>query len=140
MNQDTVVFIAFCLFAGLLGLRWRLGWPEKRAGKHTERTAGETGPETAGPGKPVREQNDGQGRERLRRFFRVVQLLVLAGLMMGMSFALIRDFADVRLPFSPRLILRCLIFVCTIYIFAAGCKRVFVRKNQGKRRGNRFWG
>ena len=109
MSGDTIIFIAFCLFILLLGSRFRQRITE----------SGGARPEM----------------KRRVRFFSIVQLVVLGGLMIYMIPLLIRDFSGPEQPPMTSAILRCLIFVFTIYIFVTGCMRLFGRKDQGNAGG-----
>lgn len=104
MSGDTIIFIAFCLFILLLGSRFRQRISESKGGR----------PEM----------------KRRVRFFSIIQLVVLGGLMIYMVPLLIRDFSGPGQAPVTSVILRCLIFVFTIYIFVTGCMRLCGRKDQ----------
>lgn len=104
MSGDTIIFIAFCLFILLMGSRFRQRIRESKG----------TRPEM----------------KRRVRLFSMIQLIVLGGLLIYMIPLLIKDFSGQGQLVMTSVILRCLIFVFTIYIFVTGCMRLFGRKDQ----------
>lgn len=106
MDRDTLVFIAFCVFTLLLGVRF---WQQRRERK-TETEAGR------------------------RRYFTLIQVIVLGGLLIYMVPWLVRDFRETEPLLNPGFILRCLIFVFTIYIFISRGRGLFRQSVKGNRK------
>lgn len=125
--MDTVIFIAFCFFVVFLGGRIKQGGLPVRKGQTPEETPFSEGAEVAGP--PVVQKSCG-GKNRRRFIFLLIQLIVLAVLMIYMIPFLIRDFTQGESTDYLHVILRCLIFVFTIYIFVSGVIKVFCKGNK----------
>lgn len=126
MDRDTFIFIAFCLFLVLAGIRIKQRISGKR--NHTASGSGKADKKPEGAEPPeIRERR--HRRERRVRIFSIVQLIVLGGLMVYMIPALVRDFMYPGRVEMMNLILRCLIFVFTIYIFVLTYLKVFARKH-----------
>lgn len=132
MNWDTYIFIAFCVFMFMVGMRLKQRFGKKKQEEpeikvRKNQRAKMTAISTEEP-PLVRERR--LRRERRTRFFTIVQLFVLFGLMIFMAPALVKD---LMLPESidvPNFFLRCLIFVFTIYVFILGYLKVFRRKRE----------
>ena len=127
MDRDTLIFIAFCVFILLVIVRFK---QDRRQGKNTGSTDDGrlTGTESAGE---YSERSTGQvKREKWRRLFAIIQLVVLGGLIIYMIPVLGRGFMAPGEMDMMDIFLRCLIFVFTIYIFIAGCLRLLRRKNK----------
>lgn len=119
MDRDTLIFIAFCVFVLLLGVRF---WQQLR--ERTEKTAADrsTTDETI----PL------PGKSR-RRFFILIQVIVLGGLLIYMVPLLIRDFKGTESILNSGFILRCLIFVFTIYILISRGRGLLRQRVKGNR-------
>ena len=72
-------------------------------------------------------------REKRVRFFTIAQLFVLGGLMIYMIPALVRDFMVPGRVDAMNMILRCLIFLFTIYIFILSYLKLFGKKGKEDR-------
>lgn len=120
MDRDTLIFIAFCAFVLLLGLRAGLQFRDRTEKSETERTAA---------GKTVQRPEKSR-----RRFFSLVQVIVLGGLLIYMVPLLIRDFNGTGPTPDGGFVLRCLIFVFTIYIFISRGRRLFRQRVKGNRK------
>lgn len=131
MSKDTLIFVAFCVFAFLVGMRMKQRWSEWRKKKQPEvRVNKNQRPKTEHADEPPEVKARRLRRESRVRFFTIAQLFVLAGLMFYMVPALVRDFMLPGRVDAMNIILRCLIFVFTIYIFILGYIKVFRRKNK----------
>lgn len=121
MDRDTLIFIAFCVFILLLGVRFWQQFRERAVKMEADRIAAdETVPLPA------------EGR---RHYFILIQVIVLGGLLIYMVSRLIRDFKEAEPVLNAGFILRCLIFVFTIYIFVSrgrGVLRQYVKGNRKK--------
>lgn len=122
--MDTVIFIAFCVFVLLLGIRIKQRWQPGKKEEEASVSEEEEIPETC----IVR--NNRLRKERRRSIFLWIQLMILAVLSVYMIPFLIRDFTAGNPMPLVNIILRCLIFVFTIYIFASGCMKVFCKRNK----------
>lgn len=132
MNQDTFIFVAFCVFAFLVGMRLKQRWSEWKKKKQPEvQIPKNQRSKVEHADEPPEVKARRQRRESRVRFFTIVQLFVLGGLMFYMVPALVRDFMLPGRVDALNIILRCLIFVFTIYIFILGYVKVFRRKNKG---------
>lgn len=134
MSKDTIIFVAFCVFALLVGMRLKQRWSEWRKNKEPEEKINKNQrSKTAQAEEPAEVRAKRLRRESRVRFFTIVQLFVLGGLMVYMIPALVRDFMIPGRVDAMNIILRCLIFIFTIYIFVLGYFKVFHRKDKGKR-------
>lgn len=130
MDRDTLILVAFCIFALLLGMRLkqRLGAWKKQ--KNEVKMNKNQRPKMAHAEEPAEVRAKRLRREKRIRRFTIVQLLVLLGLMIYMVPALIKDFMVPGRVDVSNLFLRCLIFIFTIYIFILGYIKVFGRKQK----------
>lgn len=121
MDRDTLIFIAFCVFILLSGVRFWQQLRERAVKTEADRSAAdETVPLPA---------------KSRRRYFILIQVTVLGGLLIYMVPWLIRDFKGAESVLNTGFILRCLIFVFTIYIFVSrgrGVLRQCVKGNRKK--------
>lgn len=135
MSRDTFIFIAFCVFLVLAGFRVKQrisGWKQQRQ----TGVAGKKETKTGATEEPPEVKEKRVRREKRVRFFTIAQLVVLAGLMVYMIPALVQDFMYPGRVDSMNLILRCLIFVFTIYIFILAYLKIFAKK-QTETNGNK---
>lgn len=131
MTRDTFILIAFCVFVFLAGMRMRQRWSEWRKKKTAEPPLAKNQRSKAAHADESPEVRSRRiRREKRVRFFTIVQLLVLGGLMIFMIPSLVRDLMLPGRVETVNLFLRCLIFVFTIYIFIIGYIKVFGRKNK----------
>ena len=130
MGRDTLILIAFCVFAFLLGIRIKQRFSEWKSKKSGGKINKNQRSKLAHAEEPPEIKARRLRRERRVRFFTIVQLFVLAGLMIYMIPALVRDFMVPGRVDLMNIILRCLIFVFTIYIFILGYVKVFGQKNK----------
>ena len=115
MDRDTLIFIAFCVFILLLGVRF---WQQLR--ERTDRSiADEAVPLPA---------------KSRRRYFILIQVIVLGGLLIYMLSWLIRDFKGAEPVLNAGFILRCLIFVFTIYIFISRGRDLLRQRVKGNKK------
>lgn len=136
MNMDTFIFVAFCVFAFLLGMRLKQRWSDRRKKKQPEERVNKNQRSKAAyVDEPPEVKARRLRRESRVRFFTIAQLFVLAGLMFYMVPSLVRDFMLPGRVDAVNIILRCLIFVFTIYIFVLGYVKVSRRKNKGDSEG-----
>lgn len=98
MNRDALMLGAFALFLILVVILWRKTCNEKQ--KQTTLFVGR------------------------RRIFKIIQLLILFGLLIYMIPLLWMDLQDVAQIVWSEFLLRCLIFVITIYILFLGIRRL----------------
>ena len=132
MSKDTLIFVAFCVFAFLVGMRMKQRWSDwKKKKQPEERISKNQRPKAVPADEPPEVKARRLRREGRVRFFTIAQLFLLGGLMFYMVPALVRDFMLPGRVDSTNIILRCLIFVFTIYIFIQGYVKVFRRKNKG---------
>lgn len=132
MSKDTLIFVAFCVFAFLVGMRMKQRWSDwKKKKQPEERISKNQRPKAVPADEPPEVKARRLRREGRVRFFTIAQLFLLGGLMFYMVPALVRDFMLPGRVDATNIILRCLIFVFTIYIFILGYVKVFRRKNKG---------
>ncbi len=132
MSKDTLIFVAFCVFAFLVGMRMKQRWSDWKKKKQPEERINKNQRSKAVPAdEPPEVKTRRLRREGRVRFFTIAQLFLLGGLMFYMVPALVRDFMLPGRVDATNIILRCLIFVFTIYIFILGYVKVFRRKNKG---------
>lgn len=134
MNWDIYIFIAFCVFMLMVGMRFRQRWLDRKKPADAPRINKNQRPkmaETTTEEPPfVRERRI--RREKRVRFFTIAQLVVLFGLMVFMLPSLVRNIMVPQTINFPNFFLRCFIFVFTIYIFFLGYTKVFGRKSKEK--------
>lgn len=131
MGRDTFILVAFCIFAFLLGLRLKQRWGEwKQKKTPEERIRKNQRSKMAVTEEPPEVKARRIRREKRTRFFTIAQLFVLVGLMIYMIPALVKDFMMPGQVDAMNLILRCLIFVFTIYVFILGYIKIFNRKTK----------
>lgn len=132
MSKDTLIFAAFCVFAFLVGLRLKQRWDTWKKGKQPEEKINKNQrPKAALADEEPEEVRVRRLRRESRvRFFTIAQLIVLGGLMIYMIPALVTDMMLPGRVEATNIILRCLIFVFTIYIFILGYLKVFRRGNK----------
>ena len=117
MDRDTLIFIAFCVFILLLGVRF---WQQLRERTETDRSiADEAVPLPA---------------KSRRCYFILIQVIVLGGLLIYMLPWLIRDFKGAEPVLNAGFILRCLIFVFTIYIFISRGRDLLRQRVKGNKK------
>ena len=132
MSKDTLIFVAFCVFAFLVGMRMKQRWSDWKKKKQPEERINKNQRSKAVPAdEPPEVKARRLRREGRVRFFTIAQLFLLGGLMFYMVPALVRDFMLPGRVDATNIILRCLIIVFTIYIFILGYVKVFRRKNKG---------
>lgn len=112
MSGDTLILAAFCVFVVLLGMRMKQRFAEWKRNK------GQVSAE------------DSRKESAIRRWFAVIQLVVLGGLLVYMIPALFKDLRSPDEGNMVNLILRCLIFVFTIYILIWGIIQTCRRKDK----------
>lgn len=131
MGRDTFIFVAFCVFAFLLGMRMKQRFGEWKKKKQPEEKINKNQrSKLAGTEEPPEVKERRLRRERRVRFFTIAQLFVLGGLMIYMIPALVRDFMVPGRVDVMNIFLRCLIFIFTIYIFIIGYIKAFGNKNK----------
>lgn len=133
MSRDLFVLIAFCVFIFLLAMRmWqRFADRQKRKQESPEEKISVPEPEATQAPPEVKAKIMRRGKRI--RILTIIQLVVLGGLMAFMTPALFRDFADPGRGDTMSLVLRCLIFISTIYVFILGCLEIFGRKGRDNR-------
>lgn len=117
MNGDIIIFIAFCIFVFLLGIRIKQRLSEQRDKKTKDNDTGYT---------PAISEK----QNRRERILAIIQLCVFGGLAIYMIPILIRDFTMEGQTESLEIFLRCLIFIFTIYIFILAWIKVLRPKNK----------
>lgn len=130
MGRDTFILVAFCIFALLLGMRMKQRFAEWKNKKENFRVNKNQRSKLANADEPPLVRERRLRRERRVRFFTIAQLFVVGGLMVYMIPALVRDFMVPGRVDMMNIILRCLIFIFTIYIFILGYIKAFGRKNK----------
>lgn len=114
MNGDTLILAAFVVFVLLLGWRVKARYAELQ---EREQQA------------PPEER----GRfAHARKWWKAIQLLVLCGLLAYMVPFLWSDFHHLEEQKTIDVVLRCLIFVFTIYVLGWEVVRLIQQKNKGK--------
>lgn len=133
--RDTYIFIAFCVFMLLLGMRLkqRLSGRKKET---QEKINKNQRPKVAASEEPQEVKDRRLRRERRTRYFTIAQLFVLLGLMVFMIPALVRDLTTPENSDAGNLILRCVIFAFTIYVFILGYLRAFGKKRKNNENEN----
>ena len=120
MARDTLIFIAFCVFILLLGVRF---WQQLR--ERTERTEADRSIADEAVPLPAKSR---------RCYFILIQVIVLGGLLIYMLPWLIRDFKGAEPVLNAGFILRCLIFVFTIYIFISRGRDLLRQRVKGNKK------
>lgn len=115
MNGDTIILAAFCVFIVLLGVRMKQRYAEWKKNQV------QLDPEVA------------RKESKIRYWFTIIQLVVLGALMVYMTPSLMKDFTGAGSGNFVNVVLRCLIFICTIYIFIWGVRRLLSRRNKENR-------
>ena len=108
MDRDTLIFIAFCVFILLLGVRF---WQQLR--ERTERTEADRSIADEAVPLPAKSR---------RRYFILIQVIVLGG------------FKGAEPVLNAGFILRCLIFVFTIYIFISRGRDLLRQRVKGNKK------
>ncbi len=134
MNWDIYIFIAFCVFMLLVGMRLKQRLSGGKKAKSVSGIRKNQRPKMAAnlAEEPPLVREKRIRREKRVRFFTIAQLVVLFGLMVFMLPALVKDFMLPEAINWPNFFLRCLIFIFTIYIFILGFLKVFGRGKQEK--------
>lgn len=128
MSRDLYIFIAFCIFMLMVGMRLRKRWNSRQEKIGRRPVRKNQRPKMAAAEEPDFVKERRLRRERRTRYFTIVLLVVLFGLLIFMIPALVRDlWVPDKTEFS-NLFLRCLIFILTIYIFVLGYLKVFKKK------------
>lgn len=123
MSKDTLIFVAFCVFAFLVGMRMKQRWSDwKKKKQPEERISKNQRPKAVPADEPPEVKARRLRREGRVRFFTIAQLFLLGGLMFYMVPALVRDFMLPGRVDATNIILRCLIFVFTILHFYSGLR------------------
>ena len=130
MSRDTLILLAFCVFALLVGMRIKQRFRAWRNRNVPHPIFKNQRPRMARPEEPPEVRARRLRREQRVRFFTIAQLFVLGGLMVYMLPALVQDFAVPGRVSASHLFLRCLIFVFTIYIFLLGYFKVVKRRDK----------
>lgn len=128
--MDTLIFIAFCVFALLVGMRIKQRFSAKKETGGQERVNKNQRPKQTNAEEPPEIARRRKNRERRVRVFTIVQLVVLFGLMIFMMPALVTDILHPGHVDAMNMFLRCLIFIFTIYIFILGYIKVFRPKHK----------
>lgn len=129
MNMDTFIFVGFCIFMLLVGMRLKQRFGEKRK-KEEARINKNQRPKMANTDEPEAVREHRERRERRTRLFTIIQMIVLFGLMVFMIPALVRDLMAFSTIDKMNLFLRCFIFIFTIYIFILSYLKVFQKKKE----------
>ncbi|MDR1756771.1 MAG: hypothetical protein LBR65_07445 [Culturomica sp.] len=132
MNRDSYIFIAFCVFMLLVGMRWRQRWKEARKKKTEAGVPKNQRPKVAAAGEPEEVRVRRLRREKRVRLFTIVQLVVLFGLLVFMIPALVKDIADPGGIVWQNFVLRALIFLFAIYVFTIGYIKIFRKKSEDR--------
>ena len=130
MGRDFYILIAFCVFMFMLGVRLKRRWNNRKQKTAHTRINKNQRPKMAASDEPPLVRETRLRRERRTRYFTIILLFVLFGLMVFMIPALIRDLMQPEGLEISNLFLRCLIFVFTIYIFVLGYLKVFRKKGK----------
>lgn len=130
MGRDFYILIAFCVFMFMLGVRLKRRWNNRKQKAAHTRVNKNQRPKMAASDEPPLVRERRLRRERRTRYFTIILLFVLFGLMAFMIPALIRDLMQPEGLEISNLFLRCLIFVFTIYIFVLGYLKVFRKKGK----------
>lgn len=130
MSRDTLILIAFCVFALLLGMRMKQRFSDWKARKNNVKVNKNQRPKMASAEEPEFVRQRRLRRERRVRVFTIAQLVVLLGLMIYMIPALTRDLMAPGHVDATNIILRCLIFLFSIYIFILGYAKAFRRNHR----------
>lgn len=112
MGGDTLILAAFCVFIIILGVRMKqrhAEWKKNQAQLQPQ---------------------DARKESKIRYWFTIIQLVVLGALMVYMVPGLVSDFTSGGSGDLVNIVLRCLIFICTIYIFIWGVSRLLSRRNK----------
>lgn len=128
--MDTFIFVGFCIFMFLLGLRLKQRWDNRKKKNTAEHINKNQRPKMADAEEPPVVTAARLRRERRVRFFTIAQLILLFGLMIFMLPNLMRDLMRIGSVDGANLFLRCLIFIFTIYIFILGFLKVFRKKKE----------
>jgi len=131
MNQDTLILIAFCIFAFLVGMRIKDRIKEARNKKIQRPQVNKN--QRPKVDEAIKEEIELREKRRNKRIkmFTIVQIFVIAGLIVYMIPRLFNDWFSLSDKTDYiNLILRTLIFIVAIYIFIIGYLKVFKKKNK----------
>lgn len=131
MNRDLFVFIAFCVFMLLVGIRLKQRFGEKKLQKE-DTIAKNQRPKYARMDEDPEIKQKRKNRERRIRRFTLLQMVVLFVLIIFMIPALVRDILLISDIDIPNLFLRCIIFIFSIYIFVLSYLKVFGKKQESQ--------
>lgn len=130
MSRELYIWIAFCVFAFLLGIQLKKRFGNRREKEEKKQVYKNQRPKMARE-ENARSAGGGWNREKTLRVFMYLLLVVLFGMMVYMLPALVRDvmrFADVDFT---NLFLRVLILAFAILVFVTGyLKLVRQRKSR----------
>jgi len=131
MNQDTLILIAFCIFAFLVGMRIKDRIKEAKNKKNERPQVNKNQrPKVDEEAKEEFERRE-KKREKRIMIFTVIQIFVIGGLIFYMIPTLFRDWSSVGEGTDfINLTLRTLIFIVAIYIFVLSYFKVFRKKNR----------
>lgn len=124
MNRDLFIFIAFCVFALLVGMRLKQRFGSKKTDDGTKVSKNQRPKMANEPPEVVAKRKK---REKRVRIFVIVQLVVVFGLIVFMIPALTKDLMSLSTVDPVNVFLRCLIFVVAILVFVTGYMKVFRR-------------
>lgn len=91
MGRDFYILIAFCVFMFMLGVRLKRRWNNRKQKTAHTRINKNQRPKMAASDEPPLVREKRLRRERRTRYFTIILLFVLFGLMVFMIPALIRD-------------------------------------------------
>lgn len=130
MNRDTLIFAAFCVFVLLVGIRLKQRISDRK--KQKEKIFGRENliTETEYREEVSEIETRKLRRENKKRLLAIVQFFILGGLLIYMILIFCRDFRSLGSLGGMNIVLRCLIFIFTIYIFILGYFKVFKRKDK----------
>jgi len=131
MSQDTLILVAFCIFAFLVGMRIKDRIKNAKNNKNEK-------PHVKKNQRPkvdeeVKEEFERREKKRNKRImvFTVIQIFVIGGLILYMIPTLFRDWIAVGEGTDfINLTLRTLIFIVAIYIFILSYFKVFRKKDK----------
>lgn len=124
MNRDLFIFIAFCVFMLLAGMRLKQRFGDKQR-RNAEKIAKNQRSKIAKMSEDPEMRRKRENREKRIRRFTILQMIVLFGLILFMIPALVRDLLLVSDIDIPNIFLRCIIFIFSIYIFILSYVKVF---------------
>ncbi|MGL5681867.1 MAG: hypothetical protein ACRDDZ_02290 [Marinifilaceae bacterium] len=129
MDKDLFIFIAFCVFMFMAGMRLRQRFKERKQEASQNIQKNQRSKMARMPEDPEMMRKRINREKRIRRFT-ILQMVILFALMILMIPVLTRDIASLDTVNITDFVLRSLIFIFSIYIFVFSYIKVFGKKKE----------